>query len=50
MVMSGIENENYEQAVSIIKEQLEVMKKGDFTEQDIEANESRYTKSIFRND
>ena len=33
----GIEIENYDKAVSIIKEQLEEMKKGNFTEEDIES-------------
>lgn len=44
MVMSGIENAKYQQAVSIIKEQMDVMKKGDFTEQDIDQ-----TKAVIRN-
>ncbi|WP_026692425.1 EF-P 5-aminopentanol modification-associated protein YfmF [Peribacillus kribbensis] len=44
MVMSGIENKNYEQAVRIIKEQMEAMKKGDFTEQEISQ-----TKAVIRN-
>ncbi len=29
-VMSGIDNKNYEQAVSIIKEQMKAMSSGDF--------------------
>ena len=33
---AGIEIENYEKAVDIIKEQLEDMKKGNFTDEDIE--------------
>lgn len=32
----GIEIDNYEKALNIIKEQIEDMKKGDFTEEDIE--------------
>ncbi|MGG0738066.1 EF-P 5-aminopentanol modification-associated protein YfmF [Niallia taxi] len=35
MVLSGIDQQNYEKAVSIIKEQLELMKQGDFTEDEI---------------
>lgn len=44
MVMSGIEFANYNQAVSIIKEQLEAMKAGDFTDEEIEQ-----TKSMIKN-
>ncbi len=44
MVMSGIDNKNYEQAVTIIKEQMEAMKRGDFTEQEIVQ-----TKAIIKN-
>lgn len=44
MVMSGIEEKNYEQAVSIIKEQMNAMKKGDFSDQEIEQ-----TKAVIRN-
>lgn len=36
MVRAGIEIENYEKALAIIKEQLEDMKNGEFTEEDIE--------------
>ncbi|MBS4172584.1 pitrilysin family protein [Bacillus sp. FJAT-49736] len=36
MVMSGIEAQNYDQAITIIKEQLEAMRKGDFSDQEIE--------------
>ena len=36
-VKCGIEIENYEKAVKIIKEQLEDMKKGNFTDEDIES-------------
>ena len=35
-INAGIEIENYEKAVSIIKEQIEDMKKGKFTEEEIE--------------
>src|SRR5690606_17106128 len=44
MVMSGIDNNNYDQAVSIIKEQLEAMQNGDFTEQEMEQ-----TKAVIKN-
>ena len=44
MVMSGIDNKNYEQAVTIIKEQMEAMKRGDFSEQEI-----IQTKAIIKN-
>lgn len=44
MVMSGIDNKNYDQAVTIIKEQLEAMKNGDFTEQEMEQ-----TKAVIKN-
>lgn len=36
LVRAGIEIENYEKAINIINEQLDDMKKGNFTEQDIE--------------
>lgn len=35
MVMSGIEFENYEKAVTIIKEQMQHMQNGDFTEKEV---------------
>lgn len=35
-IRSGIEIENYETALKIIKDQLEAMKNGDFTEKDLE--------------
>ena len=44
MVMSGIDNKNYDQAVTIIKEQMEAMKTGDFTEEEIEQ-----TKAVIKN-
>lgn len=44
MVMSGIEFANYDQAVSIIKEQLQSMQIGDFTEQEI-----NQTKAVIKN-
>ncbi|MBS4189297.1 insulinase family protein [Bacillus sp. FJAT-49705] len=44
MVMSGIENKNYDQAISIINAQMEAMKNGDFTE-----NEIVQTKAVIKN-
>lgn len=44
MVMSGIEHSNYEKCVTIIKEQMEAMKKGEFTEQEISQ-----TKAVIHN-
>ncbi|MFY4773953.1 EF-P 5-aminopentanol modification-associated protein YfmF [Metabacillus sp. RGM 3146] len=44
MVMSGVEVKNFEQAVTIIKEQMEAMKKGDFTE-----HELSQTKAVIKN-
>ncbi|NRD78904.1 insulinase family protein [Bacillus sp. BRMEA1] len=44
MVMSGIESKNYEKAVGIIYEQMEAMKKGDFTDQELEQ-----TKAVIQN-
>ncbi|MGF2615717.1 insulinase family protein [Rossellomorea vietnamensis] len=44
MVMSGIDGKNYDQAVTIIKEQMQAMKNGDFTEGDIQQ-----TKAVIRN-
>ncbi|MCD7033712.1 insulinase family protein [Metabacillus sp. GX 13764] len=44
MVMSGVEVKNYEQAVTIIKEQMEAMKKGDFSEHEI-----AQTKAVIKN-
>lgn len=44
MVMSGIDHKNYEQAVTIIKEQLTAMKKGDFSDQELSQ-----TKAVIRN-
>ncbi len=43
-VMSGIDNKNYEQAVSIIKEQMKAMIAGDFTEE-----EMSQTKAVIKN-
>ncbi len=43
-VMSGIDNKNYEQAVSIIKEQMKAMGSGDFTEE-----EMSQTKAVIKN-
>lgn len=44
MVMSGIDLKNYDQAVGIIREQMEAMKKGDFTDQEL-----AQTKAVIRN-
>lgn len=44
MVMSGIEVKNYKQAVSIIAEQFQAMKNGEFSEEDISQ-----TKAMIRN-
>jgi predicted Zn-dependent peptidase len=43
-VMSGIDNKNYEQALSIIKEQMKVMVAGDFSEEEISQ-----TKAVIKN-
>ena len=43
-MMSGIDNQNYEKAVTIIKEQLQSMKNGDFTDQEV-----NQTKAVIRN-
>ena len=40
-IRCGIEIQNYEKAVNVIKEQLEAMKNGDFTKEDIE-NAKKY--------
>jgi predicted Zn-dependent peptidase len=44
MVMSGIDNKNYDQAVGIIKDQMEAMRNGDFTEE-----EMAQTKAVIKN-
>ena len=44
MVMSGIDLKNYDQAVGIIHEQMEAMKKGDFTDEELEQ-----TKAVIQN-
>ncbi|MBB6444208.1 EF-P 5-aminopentanol modification-associated protein YfmF [Bacillus benzoevorans] len=44
LVMSGIDNKNYEQAVNIIKEQMKAMTAGDFTD-----NEIQQTKAVIKN-
>lgn len=44
LVMSGIDNQNYEKAVKIIKEQMDLMKKGEFTDQ-----EMMQTKAVIHN-
>ncbi len=44
MVMSGIDNKNYDQAVSIINTQMDAMKQGDFHEEELEQ-----TKAVIKN-
>jgi predicted Zn-dependent peptidase len=44
MVMSGIEFENFDLAVKIIKEQMEAMKTGDFSDEEIDQ-----TKAVIKN-
>ncbi|MGP7817613.1 EF-P 5-aminopentanol modification-associated protein YfmF [Niallia sp. 01092] len=44
LVMSGIDQQNYQKAVTIINEQLELMKKGEFTEEEI-----KQTKAVIHN-
>jgi len=44
MVMSGIDNSNFEKAVSIIKEQMQAMKNGDFSDDDL-----IQTKAVIKN-
>jgi predicted Zn-dependent peptidase len=44
MVMSGIDLKNYDQAVGIINEQMDAMRKGDFTDQELEQ-----TKAVIKN-
>jgi predicted Zn-dependent peptidase len=44
IVMSGIDSKNYEQAVSIIKDQMKAMKSGDFTDEELEQ-----TKAVIKN-
>ncbi|MBW8348934.1 insulinase family protein [Bacillus sp. IITD106] len=44
MIMSGIDSNNYEKAVTIIKEQLKLMKDGSFTEEEISQ-----TKAVIQN-
>jgi predicted Zn-dependent peptidase len=44
MVMSGIDLKNYDQAIGIIHEQMDAMKKGDFTDADLEQ-----TKAVIQN-
>ena len=44
LVMSGIDNKNFEQAVSIIKEQMAAMTAGDFSDKEIEQ-----TKAVIKN-
>ncbi len=44
MVMSGIDLKNYDQAVGIIREQMEAMKNGDFSDEEV-----AQTKAVIRN-
>ncbi|MBS4177057.1 EF-P 5-aminopentanol modification-associated protein YfmF [Lederbergia citrea] len=44
MIMSGIDNKKYDQALSIIKKQLELMKTGDITDEEI-----NQTKAVIQN-
>ncbi|MDP4083099.1 MAG: pitrilysin family protein [Bacillota bacterium] len=44
MVMSGIDLKNYNQAVGIIHEQMDAMKKGDFTDEELDQ-----TKAVIQN-
>ena len=45
-ISSGIEIENYKKALEIIKEQIEEMKKGDFTEENVENAKSGFISAI----
>lgn len=44
MVMSGIDNKNFDQAITIIKEQMQAMKNGDFSDAELEQ-----TKAVIKN-
>lgn len=44
IVMSGIDSKNYQQAVDIIKEQMDAMKKGDFSDEEL-----AQTKAVIKN-
>ena len=44
MVMAGIENANYKQAIDIINEQMKEMKQGNFSEEELEQ-----TKAVIKN-
>jgi len=46
LVISGIEFENFDKALNIIKEQTDEMKKGNFTEEDIEQSKNSIITSI----
>lgn len=46
-IRCGIEIQNYEKAIDVIKEQLDAMKNGDFTDEDIE-NAKKYVASGLR--
>ena len=45
-ISSGIEIKNYKKALEIIKEQIEEMKKGDFTEENVENAKSGFISAI----
>lgn len=47
LIRAGIEIENYEKALNIIKEQLEYMKNGEFTNQDIESAKNLIYSTIY---
>lgn len=46
-IRCGIEIQNYEKTIKVVKEQLDAMKNGDFTEADVE-NAKKYVKSGLR--
>lgn len=46
LVMSGIDLKNFDQAVGIIKEQMEAMKKGDFTDEELEQTKAVITNQL----
>ena len=46
LIRAGITNENYEKVVKLVKEELKNMKKGKFTEKDIENAKQLYLSSL----
>ncbi|WP_456275433.1 EF-P 5-aminopentanol modification-associated protein YfmF [Bacillus sp. AK128] len=46
MVMSGVDAKNYDQAVTIIKEQMTAMKNGDFTDKELEQTKAVLTNQL----